>query len=98
VKNQGSFQNATCIELAAMAERELTAFLGAVTELYGACEAALSADVWLCELQALNSLPASAHDWRNITITALARLASRLTATKVLPIPSSNCSAAGLLL
>lgn len=81
-----------------MAERELAAFLGAVTELYGTHEAAISGDVWLDELQGLNSLPASAPDWRNITIAALARLASRLTATKVLPIPSSNCSVAGLLL
>ena len=98
MKNQAAFQNSTCIELAAMAGRELAAFFTAVTELYGTHEAATSADIWLDELQGLNSLPASASDWRNITITALAHLSTRWTATKVLPIPSSNCSASELML
>jgi hypothetical protein len=98
VNNQRSLQTSSCTELMTMAERELAAFLGAVTELYGANEAAMSADVWLCELHGSDTLPRSAHGWRKITATALALIASRLTATKVLAIPSPSCCAAGLLL
>lgn len=76
-----------------MAERELAAFLGAVTELYGAEQAGISAEVWLDELQARNSLPGlTTRDWRAITIGALARLTSRLDDPEA--IPSSDCVAA----
>lgn len=80
---------ATCAELMIMAERELAAFIAAVTELYGVEEAWMSAEVWLDELATLNTLPGSAsRDWRMVTIAALARLATRLTATKRSRLPS----------
>ncbi len=63
----------------AMAERELSAFLSAVTELYGPEQTEASADDWLCELQAHGDVPASAREWRTLTIAAAAQLASRMT-------------------
>jgi hypothetical protein len=82
-----------------MAERELAAFLSASTELYGAEDAAMSAEVWLCELEAMNRLPGPAsREWRAVTVSALARLVSRLTDIKVSAIPSSNCFGSTLLL
>lgn len=81
-----------------MAEREL-AFLSAVTKLYGAEEAGASAELWLCELEAMNRLPGPAsRDWRAVTVSALARLASRLPDIKVSAIPSSNCFGSTLVL
>lgn len=80
---------ATCAELMIMAERELAAFIAAVTELYGVEEAWMSAEVWLDELATMNTLPGPAsRDWRTVTIAALARLASRLSAAKRSPLPS----------
>lgn len=62
-----------------MAERELSAFFSAVTELNGPEQAEASAEDWLCELMASNGLPTSTQEWRTLTIAAAAQLASRLT-------------------
>src|SRR5690242_1130386 len=98
MNNTKTPHSTNCADLMIMAERELAAFLGAVTELYGVEQAGISAEVWLDELQSMNSLPgATSRDWRAITVAALARLASRPIAMKVSPIPSSNCSASRLL-
>jgi hypothetical protein len=67
------------IDVTAMAERELSAFLSAVTELYGPEQTEASADDWLRELQAREDVPASAREWRTLTIAAAAQLASRMT-------------------
>lgn len=86
-------QPANCADLMIMAERELAAFLGAVTELYGAEQAEVAAEVWLHELQAMNSLPgATTGDWRAVTVAALSRLTNGLDDTEA--IPSSDCVAA----
>jgi len=99
VNNTTPLHSGSCAELMIMAERELAAFLSAVTKLYGAEEAGMSAEVWLCELQAMNRLPGPAsRDWRAVTVSALARLASRLTDIKVSAIPSSNCFGSTLVL
>ncbi len=64
----------------AMAERELGAFINAVTELCGPEQARLSAEDWLEELALMNSeAESTGRDWRPVTIAASARLASRLT-------------------
>lgn len=61
-----------------MAERELGAFIRAVTELYGSEQARLSAEDWLDELMLVDKLPAStAREWRLVTIAAASRLAKR---------------------
>ena len=90
------------------AEKELFAFVSAVAELFGRELAGLSAEDWLDELESMNGpFECRSHDWRAVTITASARLASRLKSshhfqsslrrsgsnTKVLPILLSNCPA-----
>jgi hypothetical protein len=67
------------INAAALAERELAAFFRAVGELYGAEQAETSAKDWLHELAVSEDVPASAREWRTLTIAAAAQLASRVT-------------------
>ena len=64
-----------------MAEPELSAFFTAITQLLGSEQAELSAVDWLQELIASDGLPASAGEWRLITVKASARLASRVSAS-----------------
>ena len=73
-------RNPVCGDLMTMAERELSAFFAAVTELFGSEQAEASAEDWLGELMASNALPVSTREWRMLTIAAAARLASRLNA------------------
>jgi hypothetical protein len=100
-----SFCNSTYEDQIHMEDRELAAFLGAVTELLGPEQAKVSAEDWLDESELMDSPPRSTgRDWRAVTVAASARLVKRLTmalrhrspltasaATKVSPIPSSNC-------
>jgi hypothetical protein len=72
--------NPTCADLTAMAERELAAFFSAVKELFGSHQAGLSTEDWLHELMAIDGLPASAREWRLLTVKVAARLASRMKA------------------
>jgi hypothetical protein len=95
-----------------MAERELSAFIGAVTELFGSEQARASAEDWLDESELTDSPPLSTErNWRAVTIAASARLAARLKApenrqtTRSFPpsgkgstMLSSNCLASILLL
>ena len=88
-----------------IAERELGAFIRAVTELFGPEQARFAAEYWVDELESMDALPGPTRsDWGSITVAASARLARRLntdvdhpkayvrsTDTKVSPIPSSNC-------
>jgi hypothetical protein len=106
-----SFSNSTCEDQINMAERELSAFLRAVTELFGPEQARLSTEDWLDELEGMDSPHrATRKEWRAVTVAASARLANRatparghraltkLTDTKVSPIPWSNCFVSALLL
>ncbi|HSY98896.1 MAG TPA: hypothetical protein VK788_05310 [Terriglobales bacterium] len=62
-----------------IAERELSAFISAVTLLFGPEEAKLSAGDWLDELELMDNPPRStSRDWRAVTIAASARLPDRL--------------------
>ena len=75
-----SFSNSTCEEQIKMAERELSAFVRAVTELFGPEQARLSTEDWLDELELKDMLPrATSRDWRAVTVAASARLANRGT-------------------
>jgi hypothetical protein len=92
-------------DLIIIAERELGAFIRAVTELFGPEQARLAAEHWVDELELTDALPGpTRRDWGSITVAASAQLARRLntgmdrptpyvasTDTKVSPIPSSNC-------
>ena len=65
------------------AERELSAFMGAVANLFGLEQATLSAKDWLDESELTDSPPRSeARNWRSVTIAASARLASRVHGTR----------------
>jgi len=68
-----------CTDLVTMAERELSAFLNAVTQRFGAEQAGLSAEDWLEELIEIDGLPTSTREWRLITAKASSRLASRVS-------------------
>ena len=72
--------NSNCACLMSMAERELGAFISAVTELYGPEQATISAEDWLDELESIGRIPGSTtREWQLITIAESARLARRLT-------------------
>ena len=101
-----SFANSLCTDQMHLAERELSAFIVAVAELFGADQARMSAEDWLEESGLMDVSPRSTpRDWRAITIAASVRLANRLnvalhcqrssdastTGTQVSPIPSSSC-------
>ena len=101
-----SFSSSLCTDQVHVAERELSAFIAAVEELFGADQARISTEDWLDESELMDVSPRSTQrDWRAITIAASARLANRLnvvlhrqmslgtsrTANQVSRIPSSNC-------
>jgi hypothetical protein len=72
----------TFAKLMTMAERELGAFISAVTELFGSEQARLAAEDWLDELVLMEALPElTSRYWRSITIAASARLANRVNAS-----------------
>jgi len=72
----------TFAKLMTMAERELGAFISAVTELFGTEQARLAAEDWLDELFIMEPLLGwTSRDWRSITIAASARLAGRVNAS-----------------
>jgi hypothetical protein len=70
-----------CKEQLPIAEREFSAFISAVKELFGPEQAQLSAVDWLdvSELMDIQSRSTS-RDWRAVTIAAAARLANRTNA------------------
>ena len=75
--------NPRCADFMTMAERELSAFFNAVTQLFGSEQAKLSAEDWLQELIEIDGLPTSAREWRLITARVSTRLASRANASSV---------------
>jgi hypothetical protein len=108
--NEESFRSSSCEDQIKMAERELSAFIGAVTELFGPEQARVSTEAWLDESELMDCPhPATSRDWRAVTVAASARLTNRgipardcralasSTDTKVSPILSSNCFASALL-
>jgi hypothetical protein len=70
--------NSRCDDLMTMAERELSAFFNAITQLFGSQQAELSAEDWLQELIKIDRLPASTREWRSFTAKVATRLASRV--------------------
>ncbi|MGA9510896.1 MAG: hypothetical protein WBV55_19905 [Candidatus Sulfotelmatobacter sp.] len=72
-----------CSDLMTMAERELSAFFNAITQLFGSQQAEFSAEDWLQELIEIQGLPTSVREWRLITTKVSARLASRMNASSL---------------
>jgi alkylhydroperoxidase/carboxymuconolactone decarboxylase family protein YurZ len=66
-----------------MAERELSAFFNAITQLFGSEQAELAAEDWLQELIEIDGLPASTREWRFISAKVSTRLARRLSASSL---------------
>lgn len=85
----------TCAELLSLAQRELAALFQAVTQLFGAEEAELSAEDWLRELEASPTLPVSAREWRRVTTKVITQLAERCIQATALPVSAelepTNC-------
>lgn len=95
-----------------MAERELSAFIGAVTELFGPEQARPFVEDWLEESELADSPPLSTErNWRSVTMAASVRLAARLKtaerrqttlsvplSSKVSSMLTSNCFTSILLL
>jgi hypothetical protein len=78
--NPSSNSNLGCADFITMAERELSAFFNAVTQLFGSEQAELSAEDWLQELIETDGLPTSAREWRLITAKASTRLPTGVNA------------------
>ncbi len=79
MNTERSLSNSTYADQTRIAERELAAFFGAVTELFGPQQAKVAAEDWLDEAEVIDSPPRSTtRDWRAVTIAASTRLASRL--------------------
>jgi hypothetical protein len=112
VSKEETLSNSICEGEIRLAERELAAFIAAVTMSFGTEQAELSAEDWLDEARLVDTPPRPmSRDWRAVTIMALARLAGRLNPakgrqiyspasadTKASPIPLSNCSCSAVLL
>ena len=78
-----SFSNSLCTEQMQLAERELSAFIAAVAELFGVDQARTSVEDWLDESESMDvSHQSTRRDWRTITIAASVRLVNRLNAGK----------------
>jgi hypothetical protein len=73
--------NSSCADLMTMAERELSAFFNAVTQLFGSEQADLLAGDWLHELIEIDGLPTSAREWRLITAKVSTRLPGGVNAS-----------------
>jgi len=72
-------------------ECELSAFVRAVTELYGPEQARIAEKDWLDECDLMDDPPRSEiRDWHSVTIAASARLADRVK----VPVPDRMLSAA----
>lgn len=77
-----------------MAERELAAFLGAVTELFGPDQAWVPAEDWLDESALMDTPPRStSRDWRAVTVAASARLLNRVRGTQPYPMQCDGSNA-----
>jgi hypothetical protein len=72
-----------CPDAITMAEQEMTAFFRTVTELFGSDLAELSAEDWLHELAASETLPASSREWRRITLKVSTLLAARVNTASI---------------
>jgi len=76
-----SFSNSICKAQTQMAERELSAFISAVNQLFGPQQAQISALDWIDELDLMDSQSGfTSRAWRAVTIAASVRLANRLNA------------------
>ena len=63
-----------------MAEHEFIRFTNAVSAMFGTAQATQAADDWMNELASRDCMPEPmSHEWRLITLVALARLTIRMS-------------------
>jgi hypothetical protein len=107
MKGQGLFSYSVYEEQTQLEEYELSAFIQAVTDVFGTDQAKSATEDWLGEADLMDVPPlSSCRDWRAVTIAATARLSNRIDDpqerekslfasidTKSLSIASPNCSA-----
>jgi hypothetical protein len=66
-------------DLMVIAERELGAFIRAVTELFGPEQARLATVDWVEEVESMEALPGpTRREWGSVTVAASVQLARRL--------------------
>lgn len=83
MNNSDPFSDTVYADQTHIAERELFAFVNAVTELFGSKQARVAAEDWLEESELMDDAPRSTmRDWRSVTIAASARLATRIDAAE----------------
>jgi hypothetical protein len=75
--------NPRCADFITMAERELSAFFNAVTQLFGSEQAERAAEDWLQELIKIDGLPATTREWRLITVKVSTRLPAGVNASSL---------------
>jgi len=75
--------NPRCADFITMAERELSAFFNAVTQLFGSEQAERAAEDWLQELIKIDGLPATTREWRLITVKVSTRLPGGMNASSL---------------
>ena len=79
MNDRKSFSDSSYVNQTHLAERELSAFIGAVMKLFGPEQAQAATEDWLEEAELMDIPPRSTpRDWRPVTIAASARLASRI--------------------
>ena len=81
MQSRDPFADSIYEEQTHLAERELSSFVASVSKMYGPEQAKLSVEDWLNESELIDSPPRSAsRNWHAVTISATARLASRIGA------------------
>ena len=75
--------NPRCADFITMAERELSTFFNAVTQLFGSEQAERAAEDWLQELIKIDGLPATTREWRLITAKVTTRLPGGVNASSL---------------
>jgi len=75
--------NPRCTDFITMAQRELSAFFNAVTQLFGSEQAERAAEDWLQELIKIDGLPATTREWRLITVKVSTRLPGGMDASSL---------------
>lgn len=75
-----------------MAEKELAAFVAAVSELFGSEQSLQAAEDWMEELELLDwPTGETIPDFRKVTIAAAARLSQRLYVSDLLGVDLVSC-------
>ncbi len=73
-------------ELVWLGERELAAFIGSITELFGADQARVAAEDWLEAIAFLDCYSSRPdHSWQLVTIAATTRFLNRVITKNDLP-------------